>query len=95
MSKLLITIGLMAMVAFSIVLFITFATAYLSPSKTVNVRINSYNEAEIEMALMTLLLPVSILAAIFSLRNMDARESERYILREMEARIAAKAEKLQ
>ena len=83
MSKLLVTIGLMAMLAFSLVLFITIAAAYASPTKAVNVRINSMGEAHVEMVLVTILLPVGILSAIFAIKRFEQIEKESYILQSL------------
>jgi uncharacterized membrane protein len=80
MSKLLITIGLMAMVAFSLVLFMVFAQAYFSPAKAVIVKVNSFGEAEAEMFMLSLLVPLSIVSSAFVLRRMDHQERESYIL---------------
>lgn len=84
MSKLLITIGLMAMLAFSLVLFVVFASAYASPTKAVSVRVNTMGEADVEMALISLLLPVSIIASVFTIRRLDQQEKESYIISTLE-----------
>ncbi len=86
MSKTLITIGLMSMLAFSLVLFIVFASAYFSPSKAINVEVNTMGEADVEMALISLLLPISIIASIFTIRRLDQQEKESYILKSLEQR---------
>jgi hypothetical protein len=84
MSKFLITIGLMAMLAFSLVLFIAVSSAYFSPTKSVNIRINSVGEADIEMILLSLLLPVSILSSFFVMKRISDKEKESYILHTIE-----------
>lgn len=84
MSKLLITIGLMAMLAFSLVLFAIFASAYFSPAKAVNVKVNALGEADVEMALLSLLLPVSIAASVITTKKLGENDRETYILSDLE-----------
>lgn len=84
MSKLLITIGLMAMLAFSIALFAIFASAYFSPAKAVSVKINALGEADVEMALLSLLLPVSIAASVITTKKLGENDRETYILSALE-----------
>ena len=47
--------------AFSMILALIFAVAYLDPSKCVVVDINSVGEANIELVLLTILIPLILI----------------------------------
>ena len=62
MKEIFAVIGVATMLALSIVLFITFVTAYMSPAKAVRVHINNYGEADAEMIFLSALLPLNIIS---------------------------------
>jgi len=53
---------------------ITFLVAYISPSKSVTVTINTIGEANIELVLLAIIVPISISALIIYLRKYLKRE---------------------
>ena len=82
MKNTLILIGLATMLGLTIVMFITFAAAYTSPAKAVRVHVNSYGEADIEMILLSLLLPINILSTFFAARLLAENGQESRIVAE-------------
>lgn len=61
---LLICFGLLSGILSSIILYITFLYAYFSPTKSVRVIIQSYNESSFEFVVIPLMITVSIIALV-------------------------------
>jgi len=69
-TKLLTTFGYMFGLSNSIVIFITFMKAYCSPTKAVKVTINTFNEANIEIVFITIIMGIIILGLYYLIRGM-------------------------
>ncbi|MCX6816106.1 MAG: hypothetical protein NT120_04625 [Candidatus Aenigmarchaeota archaeon] len=78
----LIVMGIATMLALSLVTFFTFFSAYTSPVKAVRVYVNNYNEANIEMILLSVLLPLNIFSAFVVTKKLA--EPEKKIEKKME-----------
>ena len=64
------------MLALSLVTYITFFTAYSSPAKAARVNINNYGEADIEMLMLSILLPLNIFSTVMISRKLSERKEE-------------------
>lgn len=54
----------------SVVLYITFLTAYYMPSKAVVVTVDSFGEAHIEMILLLIVIPLILLGVLFAYEDL-------------------------
>ena len=75
-------LGILSMFAVFLVLYITFMTAYWSPAKAVRIDINSYGEADVELILLTALLPINLVATYMATRRITDDSIETRILNE-------------
>ena len=61
--------GIFSMLSMFLLFYLVFVVAYYSPAKTLIIDINSYGEADVEMILLTALIPFNMLAAFVAARN--------------------------
>jgi len=84
MKNSLIIMGVATMLGLSLITFMTFAAAYASPAKAVRVHVNNYGEADIEMILLSVLLPLNIFSTYFVTKRLAEQEKRTYIAQDME-----------
>jgi hypothetical protein len=61
-------IGLSTMLGLTILMFVIFTSAYISPAKAVRINVNNYGEAHLEFILLALLLPLQLFTTAFLTR---------------------------
>ena len=71
-----IWMGISTMMALSLVTYIIFFSAYFSPTKSAHVQVNNYGEANIELIILSILLPVNLISAIIMGKRLNARSNE-------------------
>ena len=67
--------GVGTMFAFSVLLFITFMAAYVSPAKSARVFVNFFGEADFELMLMSVLLVIQTAAFIILMKEFKAKKA--------------------
>jgi len=76
MSSGIIWMGMSTMLALALVTYITFFTAYFSPTKSAHVQVNNYGEANIEMIILSVLLPLNLISMIIVNKRLADRSNE-------------------
>ncbi len=70
MKDILAILGVATMLALSIVLFMIFTVAYMSPAKAANVHINNFGEADAEMIFLSAVMPLNIISTFIVARRL-------------------------
>lgn len=73
MKDTLAIIGISTMLALTLVMFLIFVTAYVSPVKAVRVNIDNYGEAHLELVLLSMLLPINIFSTFFVTKSLTEK----------------------
>ncbi|HLD85622.1 MAG TPA: hypothetical protein VI968_03640 [archaeon] len=76
-------LSLSTMLAMTLIVFLTFMSAYISPSKSTYVLVNNMGEADIEFVLMTLLLLLNAATTLTLSKSIYVGRREAGILRKI------------
>gem|GEM_PF-4531522 len=80
----LVLLGIATMLAMALVTYVTFFTAYTSPTKSARVHINNYGEAEIEMIMLSVLLPLNIISTLVIGKRLSEKSRDERIMEYLE-----------
>jgi hypothetical protein len=61
-------IGLSTMLGLTVLMFVIFTAAYMSPAKAVRINVDNYGEAQFEFVLLLALLPLQLFTTAFLTR---------------------------